>query len=191
LLTVLAFLHWHDIRRLIGSDIDPEVLSLAARNLALVTLPGLEARSSQLVEMYHRFGKDAHAEALASVKNLKDSIESAARSHPITTYLFEADSLDSATLREHLIEGSIELVITDVPYGQRSTWTKSGTKELGEIDATWQLLEALHPFVLSSRRRLYLRSRRTNNRRPDMLAIGASASSNSGNDEHFSIHRSR
>src|SRR5438105_11677365 len=42
LLSVIAYLHWQQIERLIGSDINPEALELARRNTSLLTLQGLD-----------------------------------------------------------------------------------------------------------------------------------------------------
>ena len=51
LLSTLAYLHWHEIDRVIGSDIDEEALALAARNLSLLTLEGLDRRIQDLAAM--------------------------------------------------------------------------------------------------------------------------------------------
>src|SRR5262245_25916369 len=55
LLTVLAYLHRPMIQQLAGSDVDAEVIPLAARNLSLLTLAGVEARIAQLAELSERF----------------------------------------------------------------------------------------------------------------------------------------
>ena len=44
LLATLAFLHWPDIAEIVGSDIEPTALGVAAQNLDLLNLEGMHQR---------------------------------------------------------------------------------------------------------------------------------------------------
>src|SRR5690348_10547774 len=70
-LAVLAYLHWGHIMEIRASDIDGEALSIAKRNLALLTLQGLESRMAEVEEMRRLYQKESHAEALRSAAHLK------------------------------------------------------------------------------------------------------------------------
>ena len=48
LLTVLGVLFNHQVRRLIGSDIDSEALELAGKNMGLLSADGLSVRIDEL-----------------------------------------------------------------------------------------------------------------------------------------------
>jgi 23S rRNA (guanine2535-N1)-methyltransferase len=145
LLATLAYLHWPAIRRLVGSDVDPAVIPLAERNLSLTTLAGVEARIAQLAQWHDQFGKDSHAQALASAQRLRVQLLSHHARHPIPSQVFVADALHPADLREQLARGTVDIVITDLPYGQRTSW--HATTSPTSFDPGSQLLEALREVV--------------------------------------------
>lgn len=146
LLVTLAYLHWPALRRVVGSDLDPDVLSLAVRNLALLTPAGLNTRLSQLTELYQQFGKESHAQAIASVERLKARLKAYLQHQAIHSRVFAANALDPAALLSQLQGETIDLVITDLPYGQRTHWLE-GDSEAASGDNGWQLLEALRSVV--------------------------------------------
>ncbi|NLV90938.1 MAG: hypothetical protein GX030_00915 [Firmicutes bacterium] len=140
LLTVIGFLHGTDLVRIVGSDIDPEVLALAKRNLTLLTPEGLKGRLAELELLWQQYHKTSHAEAMASAIRL---LEELAGRSPIATQVFCAD----ATHGEQLIaqvEG-VNLVITDLPYGGLVDWhlTPDSSSQAPEH----QLLSALKPTL--------------------------------------------
>src|SRR5438094_10188125 len=61
LLTVLALLCPELLRGVVASDIDPDALALARRNLALLTVAGMDRRIEQLQELSAAYGKTSHA----------------------------------------------------------------------------------------------------------------------------------
>ena len=72
--------------------------------------------------------------------------------HPLPTRLFLADALDPASLAPHLEPRSIDVVIADVPHGQRTHWLdvqapQDGPDEPDGSTTIWRLLEALRPAL--------------------------------------------
>lgn len=140
LLSVLAYLHGETIGQLIGSDIDSEAVRLAERNLSLLTPAGLEQRISEIEAMLSCYGKASHAEALASATRLKKRLRELGPGRTITTTVFQADATNQADLDANLSGLKVDVIITDVPYGQRSFWQGSDT---GAGDPMGQMLETL------------------------------------------------
>ncbi|MBX2998877.1 MAG: hypothetical protein KF893_10235 [Caldilineaceae bacterium] len=141
-LTALAYLHWHDIEAILASDIDADILSVAQRNLNLLTVPGLQKRQEEIAEMLAQYGKPSHAEALESAKRLLAQVAQWTKEQSVRIGVFVADATDSAAIAHHLRRGEVDLVLSDVPYGQHSAWRASG-----EHDPLWQMLEALRPIL--------------------------------------------
>ena len=69
-LTVLGLLNPERIARIWASDIDPEMLKVAGKNLSLLTPAGMAARLDQLKGLYKQFQKPAHLEAIQSAGRL-------------------------------------------------------------------------------------------------------------------------
>ncbi|MGE5529024.1 MAG: rRNA methyltransferase [Patescibacteria group bacterium] len=146
LLTTLAYLHWPALRRLLASDVDPAAAALAGRNLSLLTLAGIEARLAQLADLHRQFGKLSHAQALAGAERLRARLRDHLRLHPLESRVFVADALQGAALQPYLADEAADIVMTDIPYGQRTTWREAGTLP-GEPGPGWRLLEALRWIV--------------------------------------------
>ena len=121
-LSVLACLHWDRIGEVIGSDIDEKAVALAKQNLGLLNAGGLEQRARQIAGMLSQYGKASHQEALASAHRLRERM---AKQHPLKTSVFQASSLDGAALRRRLDGKNIDIVLTDVPYGEHSQWQEA------------------------------------------------------------------
>jgi hypothetical protein len=149
-LSLLGYLHWHSIDEIIGSDVDPQVLSVAGRNLALLTVNGINRRIAEISSMLTSYGKASHAAALESAQRLRDELLRLVESHRVKTSLFCADATDSTALREKLAGREIGVVISDIPYGQRSAWQVPGAVPSSAASPVHQMLEALLP-VLSSK----------------------------------------
>ena len=149
LLCTLAFLHWPSIGQIVASDADPEALALAARNLALLTPEGIAERRMEIATLHAEYGKDSHAEALASVDHLAAQLDALVRTHPLPTRHFLADALDPASLSSHLEPRSIDVVIADVPHGQRTHWLDPQTDQAAPDGSPvlWRLLDALWPTL--------------------------------------------
>jgi hypothetical protein len=142
LLTTLAYLHWPAIQQLVASDVDAEVIPLAVRNLSLLTLTGVQTRIAQLAELSRQFGKPSHAQALASAERLRARLLAYRQLPPIQSQVFAANALCAAELHQHLAPGTVDIVLTDLPYGQRSIW-QAPHPDAKAPGPEWQLLEAL------------------------------------------------
>jgi hypothetical protein len=147
LLSTLAFLHGRDIRRIIGSDVDREALGLARRNLALTTTEGLEARIAELQTLHRLYGKASHAASLVSARRLQRLLAAAGAAHGLPSQLFVADALRQAELAAHLKHIPVDVVLTDVPYGQLCSWQTAAAEATGEANPIEQMLDALLPVL--------------------------------------------
>jgi hypothetical protein len=143
-LSVLGFLHTEHIRELIASDINEKATDIARQNLGLLNPAGLEKRINDISRMLELYSKDSHREALASALTLKSRIEAG---HTIRTTIFQADATDRKSITMSVKPGSVDIVFTDVPYGQHSQW---GHASSGRPDPLWSMLEALLPVLSPS-----------------------------------------
>jgi 23S rRNA (guanine2535-N1)-methyltransferase len=140
LLTVLALLHRDRIRAVIASDLDPDALTLAHQNLTLLTAAGLDARAQQLTERAQRFDKPSYHHTANTARRLARTLDRDGGDVPHTT--LHADALDPTAMTALTTHHHPDLVITDVPYGEHTTW--SGPHHTGGIEA---LLAALAQAV--------------------------------------------
>ncbi len=147
LLSSLAYLHWHALERLVGSDIDAEALHLAERNMALLTLEGLNHRIAELQARAQQYEKPSYREAAESAQRLQNQLQAALKTHTLTTTLFRADATRESMLRQHLGEQSIDMVLSDLPYGQLSCWQFAEQAPARETKPLHALLTALLPFL--------------------------------------------
>ena len=141
-LSVVAYLHWDSVTRVICSDIDEKAVQLAGRNLGLLTPAGMERRSREISAMVHLYDKKSHRDALESITRMQKQVSRLTAVRPIQTRIFRANATDATSLREGLQATTIDLVFTDIPYGQHSQW--EGTKA---PNPTWAMLEALLEFL--------------------------------------------
>jgi uncharacterized small protein (DUF1192 family) len=141
-LAVLAYLHRAHIREVVASDIDENAVALANRNLALVSLAGLDHRIAEINDMIDRYGKESHKEALRSADTLRNQLSAEAQSYPLSTRVFRANGADRQAIANHLRPESVDIVFSDVPYGQHSHW--SGTERGDPIRA---MLDAMLPVL--------------------------------------------
>ena len=100
------------ISRIWASDIDPDMLGVAGRNLSLLTRSGMETRIAQLRRLYERYEKPAHLEAIASARRLMVKLPEA-----VSVKLFQADVMAGLSLA-----GPPDVIITYVPYGNLVQW---------------------------------------------------------------------
>jgi tRNA G10 N-methylase Trm11 len=139
---VIAYLHWDSVCRVIGSDINEKAVQLAERNLSLLTPAGMERRNREISAMLHLYHKKSHKGAMESLSRLQDQVNQLSAVRPIQTRVFRADATDAASLREGLRDTFIDMVITDIPYGQHSEWEQTQA-----FNPAWAMLEALLSFV--------------------------------------------
>lgn len=147
-LSVLAYLHREHIREVIGSDIDEKAVALASQNLGLLGVAGLDKRISEISTMYDLYNKDSHKDALASAYVFKDRISAFAQEHPLVTKVFQASATDSKTIIKNVKTRSVDIVFTDIPYGQHSQWRGLNSNELA--DPSWLMLNALLEILSTS-----------------------------------------
>jgi tRNA G10 N-methylase Trm11 len=141
-LSVLGYLHGEHIQEIIASDVDEKAVSLAKQNLGLLTPAGLDRRIDQISDLLRQYGKESHAEALGSAKKLKSLLPSA----QLKTETFQASALDDKAMFENIKPNSVDIVLTDVPYGQGSSWERAE----GSLNPLWAMLEALRGVLSPS-----------------------------------------
>jgi len=129
-LSVLAYLHRKQIREIVGSDIDERAIGMAQRNLGLLNVTGLDQRIGEITKMLEQYHKESHKEALASAHILKNRIIGWVQEKPLVTRLFQSSATDSETMLNNIKAKSVDIVFTDVPYGQHSEWQLSTPNEL-------------------------------------------------------------
>jgi 23S rRNA (guanine2535-N1)-methyltransferase len=141
-LSVIAYLHWDSICRVICSDIDEKAVQLAERNLGLLTPGGMERRSREISVMVRLYDKESHKGALESITRMQEQVNRLTAVRPIQTRVFRANATDDAGLRESLQDTAIDIVFTDIPYGQQSQW-----QETQAPNPTWAMLDTLLEFL--------------------------------------------
>ena len=146
LLAILKYLHWDTLFTVLGSDISPDALQLAERNLAILTPEGIAERIAQIENMLASFGKESHAEALASARKIQQTV-TAHQIHPVPSRLFLADVTNSPSLVSGLGAQKVDVIVTDVPYGQRSAWAFSETTRSLSSNPAVAMLEALQDIL--------------------------------------------
>lgn len=140
-LSVLGYLHGEKIQKLVGSDVDEKAVALARQNLGLLNNSGLNTRIQEISEMLRLYGKESHQAALASSRILQKRVLSLNKDHPLTTKAFQASIFDSQVLSEHISAGSVDIVFTDIPYGQHSQWQTDSSAEIS--NPIWSMLNTL------------------------------------------------
>jgi tRNA G10 N-methylase Trm11 len=124
LLTSLGFLHGEAIETIYASDIDFGALKVGQKNLALLTEAGLEARSKDIQTLYETYGKESHAQALESCEALKALLPEKG----IETGLWLADAMGQS-----LASNTVDLLICDVPYGEKVAWESSNDAPISQL----------------------------------------------------------
>jgi len=146
-LSTLAYLHWHAIGEIIGSDVDEEILSIARRNLSLLTVEGLDRRTADISRMLMQYRKASHEAALKSAETLRQRLLDLVETHQIEVRLFAADATDSRVVGEKLAGRKVDVVISDIPYGWHSSWQIPDASQASTLSPAWQMLEALLPVL--------------------------------------------
>ncbi|MGI6425414.1 MAG: hypothetical protein ACOX2A_09465 [Tepidanaerobacteraceae bacterium] len=112
LLTVLGFLNQDTIGRIIGSDINLELLEIAKKNLSLLSKEGIDKRIAEIEQMIASYQKQSHIEAKNSAITLRSLIRA-----DIQFELFQSDVLKNIDLK-----AKPDIIVTDVPYGNVVVW---------------------------------------------------------------------
>ena len=141
-LSVIAYLHWDSICRVICSDIDEKAVQMAERNLGLLTPGGMERRGREISAMVRLFDKESHNSALESISRLQEQVRVLTAIRPIQTHVFQANAIEPASLRAGLQDARIDILFSDIPYGQHSQWEQTEAPR-----PIWDMLEAIYEFL--------------------------------------------
>ena len=144
-LSVLAYLHGESLQAIVASDIDARAVEFAARNLALLSVEGLDRRIAELAQMVQLYGKESHAVALASAHQLRQRLVDLSALRPIQVHVFQADALDRQALHTQLQDLQIDIVFTDVPYGRHAQWRGQLAHARSPM---WAMLDALRDVLV-------------------------------------------
>ncbi len=140
-LSVLGYLHGEKIQEVIGSDIDEKAVALAKQNLGLLNIAGINQRIHQISELQERYGKESHQDALISAHVFQQHIMDLNRDSRLTTKVFQANIFDREAILEYINSKSVDVVFTDIPYGQHSQWQKADLNETAK--PIWSMLNSL------------------------------------------------
>jgi hypothetical protein len=102
----------------------------------------MERRSRELSTMLRLYGKESHKGAIESIRRLQEQVVCLTAVRTMQAKVFRANATMAAELREGLQGIDIDIVFTDVPYGQHSQWL-----EARKPDPTGSMLEALREFL--------------------------------------------
>jgi len=141
-LSIVAYLHWDSVCRVIGSDVDEKAVQLAERNLGLLTPSGMERREREIAAMIHLYGKISHKDSLESLHRLQQQVSCLTAIRPMQMRVFRANVADAEALKEGLQGVPVDIVFTDVPYGQHSEWL-----EIPSPNPVWAMLDALRQVL--------------------------------------------
>jgi len=144
-LSVLGYLHGPALRGIVASDVDDRAVEFARRNLALLSVEGLDRRIAELGEMCRRYGKESHAAALDSARSLRQRLVVLSAPHPMQVHAFQADALDREALSSQLQGLEVDVVFTVVPYGQHSQWQGPHARVRSPL---WAMLDALQVVLM-------------------------------------------
>lgn len=129
LVTILGLMNLKTIKAIHASDISEDALSLADKNLSLLSLEGLNNRKKQIEQMIARFGKPSHIESLKSINKFISLVREANSNIAVKT--FKADILAPDALKNK--DFIADIVITDVPYGNLVSWSESSTEAVNTL----------------------------------------------------------
>lgn len=120
MLTVLWFLHYEKIGALVWSDVDATILSVAKKNLSLLTSVWLQSRMDEIQHMIAQFGKDSHRDALGDAKKLLSRVNQ--QYHTIHTHTFVSSISE---IKKEISDQDFDIIIFDAPYGMVTQWSES------------------------------------------------------------------
>ena len=146
-LATMAYFNWDQIAGIYASDIDEDALRVAARNLSLLTLNGMDRRIAELTDLQQQYGKVSHRVALMHAEELRQHLVGAVAHHPLVTQIFRADATNAAAVYAALPEAKVDIVLTDIPYGRLAGWGVDSLALVQGNDPIHQLLESLLPVL--------------------------------------------
>jgi hypothetical protein len=117
LASVLGILYRPSLAEVVCSDVSAAEVALALGNLALLTNRGLAEREQELRARAAAYGKPGYVEAADAARRLAQELAAGGGDLPSVGAV--ADVFDPAALAAL---PAADLVITDVPYGQQTSW---------------------------------------------------------------------
>jgi len=154
LMAILCLLNPRLISRLSISDISPEALSIASRNVGLLTAEGMLKRQVELEALAEVSERESHVTAAASANRLHDWLIQ--QSSPLKqSNIFLADATDPNDIRAHFPDNqSIDIGFADTPYDLHSTWrTEEGGSAIPEMKIMSTFAELSAPVVILATRK--------------------------------------
>lgn len=129
LVTALAMRARRHLAGVVASDIDPDALELARRNLRLLTLDGLDERRRELSALADTHGKRSHLDAAEAAGRLHAELAAAGGDVPVE--LAPLDALDPAAVRAAVAGWATvpDIVLADVPHGRLTAWHATAPDE--------------------------------------------------------------
>lgn len=146
-LATMAYFNWEQISGIYASDIDEDAVGVAARNLSLLTVEGLDRRIAELTDLHQQYGKASHETSLQHAEQLRQQLGEAVEHHPLVTQIFRADATDAAAVASAQPDVKIDIVLTDIPYGRLAGWGSSSLALVCGEEPIHQLLESLLAVV--------------------------------------------
>jgi len=143
LITTVGLLHRERLRYVLATDVDPEAVALALRNVALLTGTGLAARADELRERQKEFDKAVHGEAAEAAMRLAQ--RPANSGGDLSASVAAADVFDPVSLSAVVSTPPPYLVLTDLPYGNQTTWVGSPPSNAEPTHAAMRALAAVLP----------------------------------------------
>ncbi|GIP16374.1 hypothetical protein J40TS1_20160 [Paenibacillus montaniterrae] len=138
LLTVIGLLHHDKIKSIFASDINDDALRIAEKNLSLLSINGLNKRKQQIKQYIQLYNKASHISALESAERLSQLISD---SNIEQVSAFQSDV--TASTHNSSIPDKINIVMTDLPYGDIVTWRSNSPDPLADFFAN--VFESLDP----------------------------------------------
>ncbi|AZN40001.1 hypothetical protein [Paenibacillus albus] len=143
LLTVVGLLHSEHIQSIYASDINEDVLGIAEKNLSLLSAAGIDKRKEQIQEYIKLYNKASHVSALESAERLSHLIEGSSIEN-VTAFQSDITASDYNKVMHH----SVNIVITDLPYGDIVTWRSDSPDPLNNFfEHAYDLLEGSHSVL--------------------------------------------
>lgn len=118
MLTTIALLQQGMISTIYASDINPDVLNIAAKNLSILTRQGLLLREQEIKTLYQKYSKESHLKTLSLFDEFYKIVDNYAET--IHSQVFKQDILNPSKNQESF---QADIIITDVPYGNLVSWS--------------------------------------------------------------------
>ena len=134
--------------------IEAEAISIAAKNVKLLSAEGMLDRQAELAALAKVSGRESHVVATASAAALHAWLDRQSSALQQTS-IFEADATDPDAIRAHFpANPSIDIGFADVPYELHSSWRTEATGRAGpEMKVLATLADLSVPLALLATRK--------------------------------------